>query len=445
MEQRALPSLVVAVGLFACHRGAIPEPLAVAPEPIAIAEVAADSTVHSAPVSNDSGAAAQVVPPCREATREFARASNAFGFDLYRRLRERPGNLAFSPTSLSTALTMASAGARNTTAAEMRRVLHLPANRASVATDAGRLAASITTPRRQVTVRIANRLFGDQEFTPNPGYIDAIAGGFGARLEPVDFASEPERARERINSWVEQQTEHRIPNLLGPGAVDADTKLVLVNAIYFLGEWTQPFARYLVRSAPFHLDPERVIQVPTMHQLARRRIGTVPHAKMLEIPYGDGTMSMLILLPDATSDLAALERSLDARTIDAGVARLRTRWVALLLPKFEIAADTALSLKSPLEALGMRTAFDQDKADFTGLSALPGLVITDVVHKAYLRVDERGTEAAAASAALKGRQGDDDDPPSIAFSADHPFLFAIRDQATGLILFMGRVQDPSAH
>jgi serpin B len=391
-------------------------------------------------------ALAQTPQPDAAVTR-FARSSNTFAFELYGKLRAAPGNLVVSPASVTTALAMAWGGARGQTAEEMQAVLHFDRPAAETMQVSGRLAAALTDPKRPVVFRIANRLFGEQTYRFEPAYLESTKAAYGAPLEPLDFRRAPDQARERINGWVEEQTERRIRDLVPPGSLDRDTRLVLVNAIYFLGDWAEQFAKEATRPAPFHTTRTEQKDAPTMH-----RMGTLPFAardgvKVLELPYRGGAMSMLVVLPDAVDGLDAVERSLTAQKLDDLVAALAPERVAVALPKFEVNPAQSLALADTLRALGMARAFDPRQADFTGMAKPPDpadrLFLARVFHKAFVRVDEKGTEAAAATAASLARTSALASPTR-EFRADHPFLFAIRDTASGLVLFLGRVADPSA-
>jgi serpin B len=391
-------------------------------------------------------ALAQSPPPDPSVTR-FARSSNGFAFDLYGKLRAAPGNLVVSPASVTTALAMAWGGARGQTAEELQTVLRFDRPAAETMQVSGRLAAALTDPKRPVVFRIANRLFGEQTYRFEPAYLESTKAAYGAPLEPLDFRRAPDQARERINGWVEQQTEQRIRDLVPPGGLDRDTRLVLVNAIYFLGDWAEPFAKEATRPAAFHTTRAERKDVPTMHRMGRFPFAAKDGVKALELPYRGGAMSMLLVLPDPLDGLDALERSLTAQKLDELVAALAPERVSVALPKFEVNPAQSLALADTLRALGMVRAFDPRQADFTGMAkpADPAdrLFLARVFHKAFVRVDEKGTEAAAATAAGMALTSAPASPPR-EFRADHPFLFAIRDTASGLVLFLGRVADPSA-
>jgi serpin B len=385
-------------------------------------------------------------PPSDETAR-LARGSNAFAFDLYRGLGAGSGNRVISPASVSTALAMAWGGARGGTAVQMQRVLRFEAPADAVMRASGRLAATLQDPSRPVVFRIANRLFGEKTCPFEPAYMDATRAAFGAALEPVDFKRATEGARLLINGWVEEKTEKRIRNLVPPGGVDRDTRLVLVNAIYFLGDWAEPFAKEATHPAPFSISASGKKDVPTMHAVESFRFVAKDALKAVELPYKGGQMSMLVVLPDAVDGLAALEASLTGERLD-GIARsLAATRVHVSLPKFEVDPPGSLALGEVLRSLGMTDAFSPAQADFTAIADPPDprdrLFLSEVFHKAFVKVDEKGTEAAAATAVVMQRAAAALARPA-EFKADHPFLFFIRDNASGMVLFMGRVSDPGS-
>ncbi len=385
--------------------------------------------------------------PPRDAVTRLARSGNELGFDLYRRLRRTPGNLVMSPASITTALAMTWGGARGETAAQMGKVLHLEGTPDEVMTTSGELARALQDPKQPVVFRIANRLFAEKTYKLVPAFVEKTRTAYGAPVEPVDFRNKPEPARVHINEWVEEKTEHRIKDLIPPRAIDPEMRLVLVNAIYFLGDWAVPFEHYSTRPAPFHLTASEQKDVPTMNRTGTFRIGQRDGVTALEIPYKGGGMSMLLLVPDAVDGLAAVEESLDGTRLDSLVGAMKEERVWLALPKFELNPGASLALRQDLEALGMPLAFNPRKADFTGIANPPNpddrLVLGEVFHKGFVRVDEKGTEAAAATAVMGIRGGAAMMAPPRLFKADRPFLFLIRDTASGLVLFLGRVSDPS--
>jgi serpin B len=376
----------------------------------------------------------------------MARSDNAFALDLYGRARAQGGNLALSPLSIAAALTMTWAGARGETAAQMKKVLHLEGSPDHALEVAGKLVTGYEAPGAKVTVRVANRLFGASGYPFAPAYLDRVRAAFGAPLDPVDFAGGAEEGRRHINGWVAQQTQDRIKDLIPTGGVDPTTKLVLANAIYFLGDWALPFKKEATSPAPFFATPADVRDVPTMHQTATFRYASTDGVALLEMPYAGGDLAMTIVLPAAADGLAAVEARLSPAVLDAWIGALAPTNVVVSLPKIEIDPSSALSLGGVLSALGMPLAFSESEADFSGMvsSPAPGLYLSKVFHKAFVKVDEKGTEAAAATAAVmmpRSVQRQVQPPPE--FKADHPFLFFLRDTKSGAILFMGRVSDPS--
>jgi serpin B len=408
------------------------------------AESASPAANRPAGVSTPAKGGPVEAPAAGELSR-LASSSNAFGFDLFRRLREDPGNLVVSPASITTALAMTWAGARGETAAQMQRVLHFEGQAQEVAATSGRLARFLEDPGRPITFRIANQLFGERTYTFEQAFLDSTKAAYGAPIELLDFKGEPERARLRVNTWVEGKTEKRIADLIPPEGIDSTTRMVLVNAIYFLGDWADPFEASSTQPAPFHTTKTDEKAVPTMHRAGALRTARRDGVSLVELPYKGGSMSMVLVLPDRVDGLAAVEKSLDAAALDRLVSSMQSQQVLVSIPRFEIKPAAPVRLKEHLQAMGMSVAFERGRADFTGMAAPPDprerLFIGEAFHKAFVRVDEKGTEAAAATAVVMAA-GSGPPPKLVEFTADHPFLFFIRDTASGLILFMGRVADP---
>ncbi|HWO25107.1 MAG TPA: serpin family protein [Kofleriaceae bacterium] len=377
----------------------------------------------------------------------LAKASNSFGLDLWARLRTAPGNLAISPASISTALAMTWGGAKGETAAEMKQSMRLPLDADAAVTAWGKLGGALQAPSRALKLRIANRLFGEQSYKFEAPYLEKTKAAYGAPLEPIDFMKAPDPARAHINQWVADQTEQRIKDLLPPRSILSDTRLVLVNAIYFLADWQDPFERASTSEQPFSLAPGKTTPAMLMRRRGNYWMAKADGAAVLELPYAGGDTSMLVVLPDKVDGLAAVEKSLDAGKVAAWLAALAPQEVLVWLPRFVIDPPEALELAKPLKALGMTRAFDRERADFTGIANPPKpadrLYIGKVFHKAFVKVDEKGTEAAAATAVVMPKAGAAPRPvPEL--KADHPFLFFIVDKASGLVLFMGRVAEPKA-
>ena len=405
---------------------------------------------HSAPTASSSAKpdAPAIAPKPEEidAAKRFAKANNAFGFDIYNEIRSTPGNLAMSPTSLSIALAMTWAGAKGNTASEMRKVLHFESSPADVMNDSATLTKLLENPSRGLTLSLANRLFGEKTYTFEKPYLDSTEKAFGASLEAVDFMKETEKARATINQWVEQKTEKRIVDLVPSGTLDKDTRLVLVNAVYFAADWQRPFDKNTTQPEDFTVSASSKVRAEMMRQTGTFKYGESNGTKLVEIPYKGGEMSMLIALPSDTNDIAKLEASLGADKLAEWQSAMKNERVALWMPKFEINPAKSTKLNDALKKLGMKSAFERKKADFTGIANPPSpdeqLMVSYVFHKAFVKVDEKGTEAAAASSVSLAAKGAAARPTEL--KIDRPFVYFIRDEKTGLVLFMGRVSDPTA-
>ena len=385
------------------------------------------------------------MPPAAE-TKPLAAGSNAFAVDLWARVGKAPGNLTFSPASISLAMAMTWGGAKGETAAQMKKTMHFAGDAETTASAWGNLSRALTSSGRPREVRIANRLFGERSYGFEQSYLDRTASAFGAPLEPLDFKTSFEPARVHINEWVGQQTRSRITGLLPQGALDKMTRLVLVNAIYFLAEWLDPFDAQWTSNEPFVVSASSKPNVSMMHRTASYPFGEVDGVKVLSLPYLGNDVAMFAVLPDKVDGLAAVEGSLTTAKIEAWTKSRSTSLVEVTFPRFEL-SPPAMELGAELAALGMPLAFERGKADFTGISRPADkedrLAISKVVHKAFVKVNEKGTEAAAATAVVMVA-GTGMPEKHIEFKADHPFLFFIVEKSTGLVLFMGRVADPSA-
>jgi serpin B len=438
-------ALVIALVIAAGAAGACEKSMKPVPDPQGA--VAMPAASKEGPVPSDP-MLANVSPmpmPSPSETKPLAAGSNAFAVDLWARVAKSPGNLTFSPASISLAVAMAWGGAKGETAAQMKKAMHFAADQDATAAAWGKLSRAMTGPGRPRELRIANRLFGESTYRFEQPYLDKTSASFGAPLERLDFKTKFEPARSHINGWVEEQTNKRIVGLLPEGALDTLTRLVLVNAIYFLAEWVAPFKPVATSDAPFEVSGASKKNVPTMHRQGTYAIGQLDDVTVLEMPYKGDDMSMFVVLPAKKDGLAALEKSLTPAKVDAWTKAQAQKLVDVSLPRFEV-SPPALALAPELSALGMVLAFDKDKADFTAMGNPADkeerLYISKVFHKAFVKVDEKGTEAAAATAIVMAAGGGMP-PKAIEFKADHPFLFFIVDKASGLVLFMGRVADPS--
>ncbi len=371
--------------------------------------------------------------------------NSAFAFDLYHALREREGNLFYSPHSISLALAMTYAGARNETERQMAEALHFLSQDRLHPTFNGldlelarRGEGAEGKDEEGFRLNIVNALWGQEGYEFLPDFLDLLAENYGAGLRLLDFTGVPEASRVTINDWVSQQTEDRIQDLIPAGAIDPLTRLVLTNAIYFNAAWDSPFEPNATRDGPFYLLDGGEVAVPMMRQTESFGYAAGEGYQAVEVLYDGRELSMVILLPDA-DEFEAFEGSLDAERVDAIIGALAHREVALTMPKFEF--DSDFSLSQSLAAMGMREAFSE-AADFSGMTGNRDLFISDVIHQAFVSVDESGTEAAAATAVIMAELAMPAEP--IEVTMDHPFIFMIRDIQTGAILFVGRVVDPSA-
>jgi serpin B len=362
-----------------------------------------------------------------------------FAVALHGQLRDREGNLFYSPFSISTALAMTSAGARGKTLEEMEKALSLP-DQKGLHPGVGRLVARLNAKGKKSKheLVVANALWGQAGYKFKQDFLDLNKRHYGAGLQLVDFAKQAEASRKTINTWVEKQTREKIKDLLPPGTIDSDTRLVLTNAVYFKGNWKYRFKEKMTAPEDFHLTAAKKVKVPMM-KYVNGDFGyhETKTARVLQLPYDGDELSMMVILPKKKDGLAEVEKALTAEEVAGWVKGISTQKVNVWLPKFKLTRE--VSLKPVLEKLGMKQAFS-DAADFSGISTQEKLLISAVVHKAFVDVNEKGTEAAAATGVvIKAVSAP---PPPKTFRADHPFLFLIREQHSGSILFVGRVSNP---
>ena len=379
-----------------------------------------------------------------------ATASNHFGFDLYARAKVPDGNVICSPASASIALTMASAGAQGETQAEMMRVLHLDAQTLAVAhVSFANLLAALNgrNGKDGVALSVANRLWGQRDLEFRSDFLSLLAVRYHAPLGQLDFLHDSDAARLTINQWASHETHGRINDLLPPGFVNDRTRLVLTNAVYFKGKWQKPFNEAATFDGPF-LTPHGKVTTKLMSQEDGFAYARADGAQILELPYAGG-LSMIVVLPEAADGLAAVEDRIGSH-YDRWVAQLQPREVNLWLPRWT--TTSTLSLADTLNEMGMPLAFDEHQADFLGMADaealakfpnLPRLFIAQVLQQAFIETNEKGTEATAVTAiGMEQPISYEEGPKPVVFHADHPFLYLIRETATGAILFIGRVVDP---
>ena len=371
--------------------------------------------------------------------------NSAFAFNLYQALREGDGNLFYSPYSISLALAMTYAGAQGETAQQMADTLQfvLPQDRLHPAFNDLDLELSRRGEGAEgkdgegFRLNIVNAIWGQKDYEFLSDFLDLLAENYGAGLRILDFASAPEESRITINNWVSDQTEGRIEDLIPQGLINALTRLVLTNAIYFNAAWQYPFEEDMTEDGPFYLLDGGEVTVPMMRQTELLGYAEGDGYQAVELPYDGGELSMIILLPQA-GQFETFEGSLDAQQVDEIIGRLEHRQVTLAMPRFEF--ESSFGLREALVAMGMPVAFSGD-ADFSGMTGNRDLFIAEVIHKAFVSVDEAGTEAAAATAVVMPTAM----PPEelIEVTVNRPFVFLIHDIETGAILFIGRVVNPS--
>jgi serpin B len=377
-------------------------------------------------------------------------ANNAFALDLYQKLKDKPGNIFFSPFSISSALAMTCTGARGQTETEMTNALHfsLPPEKLHPAFKALKTRLERLQRWNRIALKCANSLWCQKDYSFTGGFLNSVRENYSAEARLVDFKSFPGAAATEISRWIDAQTEHKIPGGVGSGQLTADTRLALCNAIYFKGKWLNQFKQKDTKQAPFQVTTNENVTVPMMYQSApfKHAMTTDYSVEMLELPYSGEDLSMVILLPgrveyvpDAEhNNVYDLEQKLTAENLQTWLKNLdekKPHTTSVRLPRFKTASS--FNLADELKTLGMSSAFS-NKADFSGMDGTKNLYLSEVFHQAFVEVNETGTEATAITLATVKTKGMDD-----RFIVDHPFIFLIRDNASGSILFLGRIVDPT--
>lgn len=381
-------------------------------------------------------------------------ANNQFAFELYSKLSEEDsGNIFYSPYSISSAFAMTYEGAKGKTADEMVGVFHFP-TKDILKPNFASIYNEINGGSDQYELRTGNALWLQQDYPFLEDYVKTVEEYYGGKAAGVDFVNEPEMSRETINSFIEEQTNEKIKDLIPGGSIDPMTRMVLTNAIYFKGTWEWEFDKSDTKDKNFKITPDNVVQVPMMfmdNDKAKLNYGDTEKLQILELPYKGDKLSMLILLPKqgdfydwetgqrTTLDYTISDIELSSEKLVEYKSQMKEiKLDSVSIPKFEF--DTKYMLAQTLAQMGMPTAFKSDgSADFSGMTLEESLFIDKVIHQAYVKVDEKGTEAAAATAIIMGATSAG---PGNMFVADHPFIFIIQDKKTGNILFLGRVIDP---
>ncbi|MDO4560288.1 MAG: serpin family protein [bacterium] len=367
---------------------------------------------------------------------------NKFTFDLYRQVATEHGrrNLFISPYSVTSALAMTYAGARGVTEQQMERVLSLSPD---IHKNMGALINEINSvPQDVAQVNTANAVWPAKQEKILPEYAQTVRDYYNAGLIPLNYKSSPETARKTINKWVEKQTQQRIKDIIGPGVLSKETLMVLTNAVYFKSSWREEFQAVNTVPRPFWTSPERSVKVLTMSRTGEKiDYAKLSDAEIVELPYKGGHFSMLVLLPDKKSDIETLEKSLSAEQLIKWTAAMTPQKVKIYLPKFKQEND--YDLAQILAKMGMPSAFNPNSADFSGMTGLDDIYISNIIHKTFVEVAEEGTEAAAATAVIMMRASlPAPDNDAVVFRAERPFIYLIRDNTTGAILFIGRYTRP---
>lgn len=393
-----------------------------------------------------------------------AKATNGLAVDLHRQLATHNENLCISPYSIESAVAMTFAGADGDTRAEMARVLHFASDSSTVAPSFAALQHSLEEmsvktadltkksrefggPTEPITLNIANRLFAEKDYDFRQDFLSLVKQNYGAAFEAMDFTANPAEAAQHINKWVADQTRDKIRDLIPENALNKLTRLVLANALYLKAPWTDAFSAKATQLEPFHVRGGAPVNLPMMRKTARFGYAKRQGFSAISVPYVGDDLQFLVLLPDEVNGLRAVESKLTADIL-AECARLEAQDIDLHLPKFKLEPPT-IALAETLQALGMKSAFDipQGSANFDKMAPRKPndyLYISNVFHKTFIAVDEKGTEAAAATAVVMMRATAmaRPKPPPIEVKVDRPFIYAIQHVPSGLCLFLGRVMDP---
>ena len=415
-------ALITVISLVAC-----------APK-VSAAELKSDKPRITSPdVSSDDAAA-------------LVTGNTDFAFNLYRALSSSSGNLFYSPYSISEALAMTWAGAQGNTASQMAAAMDFTLNQSALHPAFNSLDLALNSRGQSATstnqtpfqLNVVNAIWGQNGFKFQSNYLDVLAQNYGAGLRIVDFINKTEASRTTINDWVAQQTNNKIQDLLPQGSVDTYTRLVLTNAVYFKAGWLNKFEKNGTTDSTFNLVDGSTVTVPMMQQSSHFNYYDGGNYEAVELPYYGNQLSMVIIVPKP-GQFSSFEHSLSGQTYRDIITHLNNAYVILKIPKFQF--DSSFGLKPVLSGLGMTDAFNPQSADFSGMDGNKDLFIQDVLHKAYVSVDENGTEAAAATGVVVGETA----MPlqQVNLTIDRPFIFTIRDITTGAVVFTGRVMNPS--
>jgi serpin B len=369
--------------------------------------------------------------------------NNQFAFDLYAKYKTKDGNIFFSPYSISSALAMTYEGAKGTTADQMQKVLHFPKDEIARREAFLGINSQINGQGKKYQLRTANALWAQKDYKFKADYFSLVEKYYSGKATNMDFISDTEKSRVTINKWVEEQTNNKIKDLIPQGAIDRMTRLVLTNAIYFKGLWLEQFNKNSTQERDFRVDQNTTVKAQMMSftgEKANFSYTETENAQVLELPYQGNELSMLILLPK-NNDLPAVEALLAPEQLTALKRGLRNQRVDIFIPKFKF--ETKYFMAQDLRSMGMPIPFSGGAADFSGMTGSKDLYISEVIHQAFVEVNEEGTEAAAATGVVMRATSIMLPAQPKIFNANHPFLFFIQDRMTGNILFMGKVKNPA--
>ncbi|MCP3923742.1 MAG: serpin family protein [Desulfobacterales bacterium] len=367
--------------------------------------------------------------------------NTTFAIELYQKLCDSDDNIFFSPYSISTALSMTYAGARGNTRKEMAKALRFTLDRDNLHATFAIIESKLSKIQKagNVKLNVVNNLWPQKDYRILDEYLSLIKKHYGVSITPVDYIQATEVSRKMINKWVEEKTQDKIKDIIQSGMIDPLTRLVLVNSIYFKGNWKKKFKKSRTKDAPFYVSLNKSVKTPMMTQKQRFRYAEFRTLKILALPYAGNELSMIVLLPNKDVGLKQLEGNLTVENLRRWTDRLRERKLLVSLPKFK--TTSMFKLDKTLISMGMVDAFNDDRANFAGINGSPkGLFIKPLVHKAFIVVNEYGTEAAAATAIVMKTKSI---PYIPVFRADRPFIFLIQENKTRNILFMGRMNDPT--
>ncbi|HLG25052.1 MAG TPA: serpin family protein [Candidatus Nanoarchaeia archaeon] len=389
---------------------------------------------QSVPIVDDAKATS-------EGINNVVNANNQFAFDLYSEFKDKNQNknIFFSPYSISLALTMTYEGAKGQTAEEMESVLHIPKEAGLRRPNFAKIYNDINKKDKKYKLSTANALWAQKEYKFLEDYTGTVEKYYGGKVTNLDFVKESEKSSEIINSWIEEQTNGKIKDLIPPGVLNADTKLVLTNAIYFKGTWVKQFDKKDTQNEDFTISPGQTAKVPMMRLAggdSKFSYAETDEIQILEMPYDGEDLSMLVILPKE-NNLGKTEASVNLKKLSEWKGMLKEQRVDIFIPRFKF--ETKYFMVETLKDLGIHSAFSG--ADFSGIDGTKSLFISDVIHQAFVEVNEEGTEAAAATAVVA--QTTSVGPRIPVFRADRPFIFIIQQKDTGNILFLGKVNNPN--